>query len=71
MIEIIKNTMIEPIKMECEECKSIFTYNYEDIQTDVDTNIFGMCIHRRFVICPVCKKCNTPKTKEDPDGKVD
>lgn len=30
-IKIIKNSMEEPIEMECEYCKSVFEYEYQDI----------------------------------------
>ena len=58
MIKIIKNTMTDPIQMECEDCKSVFSYNYEDIQADKETTILGTAIHKRYVCCPVCRYCN-------------
>ena len=58
MIEIIKNTMIEPIKMECSDCQSIFTYTYEDIRTEETMNLFGTPFYNRFVQCPVCRYRN-------------
>lgn len=58
MIEIIKNSMKEPIMRTCEDCESIFTYNYEDVATESDTNLLGMSYYRRFVVCPVCKYRN-------------
>lgn len=58
MIEILKNAMTEPIKMECGDCQSIFTYTYEDIRTEVNTNFFGTAFYNRFVECPVCKYRN-------------
>ncbi len=61
MIEIIKNTMIEPIKMECSDCQSIFTYTYEDIRVEETTNLFGTPFYNRFVGCPVCKYRNYVK----------
>ena len=61
MIKIIKNTMIEPIKTECEYCKSIFSFNYEDIRREERNNLFSTHI-ARYVICPVCKEEN-PMTK--------
>ena len=30
---IIKNTMVEPTEMTCDECKSVFSYNYQDIES--------------------------------------
>jgi len=55
MIEIIKNTMTDPIQMECEDCQSVFTYNYEDIRSEETTNLFGTTYYNRFIVCPVCK----------------
>lgn len=54
-IKIIKNTMVDPIEMECENCKSVFEYNYQDIQVRERTGIFGFECRNRFVQCPVCK----------------
>lgn len=59
MIEIIKNSMEEPITRTCEDCESVFTYNYEDVKTESDTNFLGMSYYKRFVVCPVCKYRNT------------
>lgn len=42
MIEIIKNTMIDPITTECTECKSIFSYNYEDIPVEYMPSLFSL-----------------------------
>lgn len=55
-IKIIKNTMVEPIEKTCEFCESIFTYNYQDIQTDTRLGLFGMEYRDRFITCPVCKR---------------
>lgn len=55
MIKIIKNTMTEPIETECEYCKSIFSFNYEDIRRE-ERNVFFTTRISRFVICPVCKE---------------
>lgn len=55
MINIIKNTMEEPIEMECENCKSVFEYNYQDIQVRERNSLFGFESRVRFVRCPVCK----------------
>lgn len=49
--------MIEPIKIECKNCKSIFSFNYEDIRREERNGIFSTQI-ARFVICPVCKEEN-------------
>lgn len=57
MIKIIKNTMIEPIKIECNYCKSIFSFNYEDIRREERTGFISTQV-ARFVICPVCKEEN-------------
>ena len=56
-IQIIKNTMVDPIEMTCECCKSVFSYNYQDIQRKQEVNIFSSTI-RRIVTCPVCKYDN-------------
>lgn len=57
MIKIIKNTMTEPITMTCGFCRSVFTYNYEDIRVrDVQPLGFMSPIRTRFIECPVCKK---------------
>ena len=56
MIKIIKNTMTQPIKIECENCLSIFEFNFSDIQRKDIPGLFGLpgC-SERYVICPVCK----------------
>ena len=54
-VKIIKNTMTEPIEHECEYCKSIFTFNYQDIQAEEVMNMLGFNTYQRFVVCPVCK----------------
>lgn len=54
-IKIIKNTMEEPIEMECEYCKSVFEYEYQDIQVKMSRNLFGYEYRERCVSCPVCK----------------
>ena len=59
MKTVIKNTMVDPIEMTCDECGSVFSYNYQDIETETETGIFAMFPrYRRFVICPVCKYRN-------------
>ena len=55
MIEIIKNTMEEPIEIECPECYSILNYNYQDIQRKIKISIFGNTVTDRVIVCPVCK----------------
>lgn len=53
---IIKNTMIDPIEMTCDECKSVFSYNYQDIETERENVLFALTPrYVRFVVCPVCK----------------
>ena len=55
-IKIIKNTMEEPITVECKNCKSVISYTYDDIQRKNHYNIWGLEDYvERFVICPVCK----------------
>lgn len=71
-IKIIKNTMTEPIEMECENCKSVFEYNYQDIQVRDRAVALGFKFRERFVSCPVCKFDNIlNKTKEvESNGNV-
>ena len=57
-IKIIKNTMEEPIVMECENCQSVFEYNYQDIQVK-EKSALGIKYRDRVVSCPVCKFDNT------------
>lgn len=58
-ITIIKNTMVDPIEMTCECCKSVFTYNFQDIQRREERILFGMnSTIKRVVTCPVCKYDN-------------
>lgn len=57
-IKIIKNTMIDPIKMTCECCKSEFEYNYEDIKKTEYHDILYITRSHRSVTCPVCKYDN-------------
>lgn len=54
-IKIIKNTMVEPIEMKCNNCESVFSFNYSDIETFDRSTLLGTSFHERFVICPVCK----------------
>jgi hypothetical protein len=59
MKTIIKNTMVEPIEMTCDECKSVFSYNYQDIESEKEAAIFTLNPrYIRFVTCPVCKHRN-------------
>jgi len=56
MKTIIKNTMVEPIEMTCDECKSVFSYNYQDIESEKELSLFALTPrYSRFVVCPVCK----------------
>lgn len=56
MKTIIKNTMVDPIEMTCDECKSVFSYNYQDIESEKELAIFTLNPrYTRFVVCPVCK----------------
>lgn len=53
---IIKNTMIDPIEMTCDECKSVFSYNYQDIESEKELSLFALTPrYSRFIVCPVCK----------------
>lgn len=59
MKTIIKNTMVEPIEMTCDECKSVFSYNYQDIESEKELSLFALTPrYTRFVVCPVCKRRN-------------
>ena len=52
-IKIIKNTMIDPIEMTCNNCKSVFTYNFQDIQRREERLFFGAgTTIERYVTCP-------------------
>ena len=70
-IKIIKNTMKEPIEMECENCKSVFEYNYQDIQVRKRSGLFGVEYRDRIVRCPVCKFDNVlDKLKAEITGNI-
>lgn len=70
-IKIIKNTMEEPIEMECENCKSVFEYNYQDIKVMEKSTLFGSRYQDRYVRCPVCKFDNIlVKVKVENNGNV-
>ena len=58
-IKIIKNTMKDPIEHECSNCKSIFSYNYQDIESEKVMSILGFNTYERYIICPVCKEKET------------
>lgn len=67
-IQIIKNTMKEPIEHECSNCKSIFSYNYQDIESQKVMSILGFNTYERFIICPVCKEKETLHRTPDLSG---
>ena len=73
-IKIIKNTMKDPIEHECSNCKSIFSYNYQDIESEKVMSILGFNTCERFIICPVCKEKETlhrtPNVRELEAGQV-
>ena len=73
MIKIIKNTMIEPIQIECENCNSIFEYNFGDIQRRDIPGFFGLPGRsERYVICPVCKSdIELKKRRNEEEDKDD
>ena len=75
-IKIIKNTMTEPIQIECSNCKSIFEYNFEDIEVREASSIFSWMVPQRtrVVVCPVCKMENALeriKLQQDKEGEED
>lgn len=58
MIKIIECNLQGPILMECNECKSKFSFEFTDIQRREENNIllpWGCVNIRRYVVCPVCK----------------
>lgn len=56
MKTIIKNTMVDPIEMTCDECKSVFSYNYQDIESEKELSLFSLTPrYMRVITCPVCK----------------
>ena len=58
MIKIIECNLQGPIMMECNECKSKFSFEFTDIQRREENNLFlpiGCGTIRRYVVCPVCK----------------
>ena len=58
MKKIILNTLVEPIEMTCENCRSIFSFNFEDIERRESETFMGFKNVNRFVVCPVCKSNN-------------
>lgn len=70
-IKIIKNTMVDPIEMKCENCRSVFEYNYQDIQVRKEYSILGFEHRYRVISCPVCKFDNEiNKVKAETTGNV-
>ena len=55
MVKIIKNTMTNPVKIQCEYCKSELEYFFEDIKRKEVPGLFYGNYLVRYVICPVCK----------------
>lgn len=58
MIKIIECNLQGPILMECNECKSKFSFEFTDIQRREEDSLFIPLGHetiRRYVVCPVCK----------------
>ena len=55
-MKILKNNLTKPIKYTCDDCGSIFEFDYRDIQRREVTSLalFGDTTSKRFVICPVC-----------------
>ena len=55
-IKIIRNSMAEPVTVECENCKSVISYTYDDIQRENRYTLLGWFDYaERFIVCPVCK----------------
>lgn len=71
-IKIIKNTMKGPIEMECEYCKSVFEYDWQDIQVKESTNLLGFKYRDRSVCCPVCRFDNVldSNVKAEKSGNI-
>ena len=71
MKTIIKNTMVDPIEMTCDECKSVFSYNYQDIESEKELSLFALTPrYSRFVVCPVCK-CRNELDKVEVEVSAD
>lgn len=70
MKKIILNTMVKPVEMQCENCRSIFSFNFEDIERRESETFMGFKAVDRFVVCPVCKSNNElTKIKIEGGGK--
>ena len=51
--------MVDPIEITCENCESVFTYNFQDIRRREESSFLGMnVITKRYITCPVCKYDN-------------
>lgn len=70
-IEIIKNTLIDPIEMTCGGCGSVFTFNYEDIEVKTWHDLVGYERKFRYVECPICKYQCTPVFEKKGEKKYD
>lgn len=70
MKKIILNTMEKPVEMQCENCRSIFSFNFEDIERRESETFMGFKSVNRFVVCPVCK-INNELTKIKIDGGIE
>ena len=68
MKKIIKNAMTEPKEMTCDECGSIYTYTFEDIQRR-ESGLFGFTRIDRYITCPVCKADNALVVCKVEEGK--
>jgi len=56
MIKIIECNLQGPIMMQCNECKSKFSFEFTDIKRIEENSLYlGGTIFRRYVVCPVCK----------------
>ena len=56
MVNVVKNSMEEPIAVTCDECKSELEYTYKDIQREIEGGLFGLQYRvKRYIVCPVCK----------------
>jgi len=70
MKKIILNTLEKPVEMTCENCRSIFSFNFEDIERRESETFMGVKMVNRFVVCPVCKSNNElTKIKIDRGGE--
>ena len=56
MVKIIKNSMTEPINIQCEHCKSELQYNYEDIQRRELPSFFLAIIQKDILFVPFVRE---------------